>query len=197
MFIIFSTKRLCIRKANDDDRDIRFLFSLWTNPDVMKFVGFPDGLKVTIEQVREGILNQDESEYNQKLLIELLHSGILIGECKLGLPDENGVSETDVKLFPEYWGKGYGTEVKQGLVDYLFIHTDCTVIKATPNILNIASQKMQEKVGGQRIGQEMFCFPEYMKEYTSNVHSYIYHLTRKDWLKQRDHSGRATRPSDV
>ncbi|RKX23729.1 MAG: hypothetical protein DRP45_09800, partial [Candidatus Zixiibacteriota bacterium] len=101
----------------------------------------------------------------------------------LGLPNNEGISETDVKLLPQFWGKSYGSEIKRGLVNYLFTHTNCKGIKATPNKLNIASQKMQESVGAKRVGESIFSFPPEMKDYTSDVPHYIYIVYREDWEK--------------
>jgi [ribosomal protein S5]-alanine N-acetyltransferase len=182
--MIFETSRLIIRKATEKDSDI--FFNLWTDPDVMKFVGFPKGLKITSEEIKKTIQKEDNSEYDRKLVIELKETGQAIGECKLGQPDKNGISETDVKLLPEFWGKGYGKEIKKGLIDYLFTHTKCTGIKATPNKLNIASQKMQESVGAKKMGEELFKFPEHMKDYTVDVSCYIYIVYREDWEKLKD-----------
>jgi len=100
-------------------------------------------------------------------------------------PDDGGISRTDVKLLPEFWGCRYGAEVKQGLVDYLFAHTDCQAIEGTPNIKNHASIKMQEAVGAVRIGQNTFRFPESMASFTTPVHHYIYHVFRQDWEANR------------
>ena len=38
----------------------------------------------------------------------------------LETPDEEGLSTTDVKLLPEFWGNKYGVEIKRALLDYLF-----------------------------------------------------------------------------
>ena len=107
-----------------------------------------------------------------------------IGECKLGLPNEEGVAHTDVKLLPAFWGKGFGVEIKQGLVDYLFTHTSCNSIEASPNRSNIASQKMQEKVGAKRIREGTYHFPEHMRSFTKPVELFIYRLDRSEWEKR-------------
>lgn len=177
--MIFETQKLIIRRA--EEKDANLFYRLWTDGDVMKFVGFPKGLKVTEEEIRESILKQDKTAYDKKLVIELKDTGQAIGECKLGRPNKEGICETDVKLFPTFQGKGYGKEVKKGLVDYLFTHTDCTGIKATPNKLNLASQKMQEAVGAKKVGEALYKFPEHMREYTVDLSFYIYVLYRKDW----------------
>jgi RimJ/RimL family protein N-acetyltransferase len=180
---VFETERLRIRKARLNDEDVNFFHNIWTNPAVMVLVGFPEGLRITREDIRASIRDQDGTEYDKKLVVELKETSKAIGECKLGTPDERDVSETDVKLLPEYWGKGFGTEIKRGLVNYLFENTDCKSIKATPNKNNIASQKMQEAVGGRRVGEGVFEFPEEMKDYTIDVPYYLYVVYKEDWVK--------------
>jgi len=187
--IVFKTNRLIIRKATATDRDVNMFFNLWTNPEVMKFVGFPNGLNITKQAIYEGIADEDEFEYNYKLVAVHRETNQPIGECKLGRPNKEGISETDVKLLPRYWGKGYGTEVKQGLVDYLFTNTDCQAVKATPNKLNIASQKMQEAVGGRKIDEGVFRFPEEMRSYTIDVPHFVYMVYREDWERIRQKIG--------
>jgi ribosomal-protein-alanine N-acetyltransferase len=183
--IVFQTERLNIRKAMDCDADIEFFYRLWTNPEVMTIVGFPQGLRITRDEIRATFKKADDSEYNRRLMVEILETGVPIGECKLGLPDAEEISQTDVKLFPEYWGHGFGTEIKRGLVNYLFRHTDCKAVKATPNRNNIASQKMQTAVGGKCVGEGIFRFPEEMRDYTCEVLHYVYMVLREDWEKEK------------
>jgi len=80
---------------------------------------------------------QKNSEFDRTLIVIDKESNTPIGECKLGLLGEEGVAHTDVKLLPALWGKGFGLEIKQGLVDYLFTHTSCKAIQASPNRSNI------------------------------------------------------------
>lgn len=151
----------------------------------MKYVGYPKGLRITREEIRDGIAGGGESEYEAWLIVTVKNGGYPIGECKLRLPDKEGISETDVKLSPEFWGRGYGSEIKQGLVDYLFSHTDCRAVKGTPNRDNIASQKMQKAVGGRRVGEGIFEFPEEKKDYTCPVPHYVYLVFREDWERRK------------
>jgi RimJ/RimL family protein N-acetyltransferase len=58
------------------------------------------------------------------------------------LPDDDGIASTDIKLLPAYWGQRYGSEIKKGLVDYLFTNTDCLAVEASPNVNNIASIRL-------------------------------------------------------
>jgi len=181
--IVFETERLIVRKATLDD--VAHFYALWTNPQVMENVGFPKGLKVTHAQVENLIGEQGDGAYNGRLLITLKATGEKLGEAALHLPDENGIAETDVKLLPQFWGNKYGAEVKRGLVEYQFSHTDCKVVQASPSVNNIASIKMQEAVGGICVGEKVHEFPEHMSNYTQDVHAYIYHVRREDWEKEQ------------
>ena len=104
-----------------------------------------------------------------------------LGECLMGRPDEDGIARTDIKLLPEFWGHGYGLELKRGLLDYLFRHTDSVAVEATPNVQNAASIAMQEAVGGIRIREAVHEFPESTRDYTIPVHHYVYRVERLRW----------------
>jgi len=87
--------------------------------DLPAVKGFRPGTEDVISREPE-----DDAPFDRRLVAELKGSNQPIGECKLGLPGKDGLSETDVKLLPELWGQGYGTEIKRGLVDYLFRHRE-------------------------------------------------------------------------
>jgi len=148
----------------------------------MTFVGFPQGLQITQEEIEDRIRKQsNEAFLDQRLIVTVGTTGEAIGECTMHTPDENGLAETDVKLLPNYWGHKYGIEIKQALLSILFTKTDCMVVQATPNVKNIASIKMQEAVGGVRVGEQIFEFPEAMRNRTIPVPHYIYHVYRENW----------------
>jgi len=180
---IFTTPRLAIRRARSEDA--AFLNRLWKNPRVMTNVGFPQGLPITREQIKVQIARQGASVYDKYLIVTLRESGEPIGECKLGSPDLQGISTTDVKLSPEFWGQRYGVEVKQGLLDYLFTHAPVLAVEADPACTNPASIRMQEAVGGLRV-----------REYDSAFnHHYVYRAHRFDW--QRLKSGQPAAPEPL
>jgi len=156
--LVFETKRLIVRTATVEDVDL--FYALWTNPQVMKNVGFPHGLRTTRSEIEERLARQGGSEFEQLLVMELRATGQAIGECKLADPDEKGIAEPDIKLLPGFWGHKYGVEAWRELVAYQFMHSDCAAVQATPNVNNSASIKMQEAVGGVRIGEDVYRFPE-------------------------------------
>jgi len=77
--------------------------------------------------------------------------------CRLAPVDEDGYHNIDFMLFPEYWGKKYGSEIVLGLKEYIIKYSkQAKGIQGTPNIYNIASQKLFEKIGCKKTGQIIF-----------------------------------------
>jgi RimJ/RimL family protein N-acetyltransferase len=181
--VIFTTPRLVIQLATVHDAPL--IHRLWTDPRVMRNVGFPKGIPITMQEVEQDIVKRGDSEFTQLLIVRIKSTGEFIGQCLMKLPDENGIAGTDVKLDPTYWGQRFGVEVKRGLLNHLFTHTDCKAVQATPNISNTASIQMQEAVGGVRVGESVYEFPDSMREFTMPVHCYIYSVSREAWMAQR------------
>jgi len=182
--VVFETERLIVRTAAVDDVDL--IHALWTDPRVMTHVGVPRGMRVEKSELRERISRQAGSEFERLLVVELKATWQAIGQCALSCADEEGIAEPDIKLLPAFWGHKYGIEAWRGLVAYQFAHTDCAIVAATPNVENIASIKMQEAVGGVRVGEGVYEFPEAMRDFTTPVHHYVYHVYRADWDQDTD-----------
>jgi RimJ/RimL family protein N-acetyltransferase len=176
---VFETERLVVRTAAVEDADL--IYELWTDPRVMAYVGFPDGLLTTREEIKARIQSSSGSEFDRLLIVGLKPAGQPIGQCLMHRPEEQGIAATDVKLLPAFWGFRYGAEVQCGQVAYLFAHTGCVAVEGTPNVENLASIKMQEAAGAERVGEAVYEFPESMREYTTPVHHYIYRIYRSDW----------------
>ncbi len=157
---------------------------LWTDGEVMKYVGFPNGDDTNPKRI-EAYLNKQADGYFDRVLLACLSDGTAIGECKLCPPDEKNLAHTDIKLHPNHWGSRYGIEIKQALIDYLFTHTGCDGVFASPNQSNIASIKMQEAVGAKKVAEGIYQFPESMKEWTCDVPYYEYVVDRATWETKR------------
>lgn len=100
-------------------------------------------------------------------------------------PDGDGVASTDVKPLPRFQGLGHGSELKLALLDRLFSTTECRGARATPNVGNAASVRMQEKVGGVRVAEGVFRFRRDMGVPTSPVRHYVYLVRRSDWARRK------------
>lgn len=175
---MFKTKRLYIKKAELNDKDINFLVRLHNMPEVMKYVGFPKGLGTNFDRewkATEKNYNND----NARLLIYRKDNDICIGACKIGIPNKEGFCEIDYKLLPEFWGKGFGSEIIKGLANFIFNVKKYRGIQTTPNQQNIASQKICEKIGMKRVKEDIYRAP---KEKTNmvDVPFYLYRILMEE-----------------
>ncbi len=161
--------------------DAELLVELWTDPRVMAWVGFPEGLAVDVDGVRDRIACMGEGLLGQLLVVVEMSSGEPIGECMMHRPDVRGIARTDIKLLPARQGRGYGTETKLMLLDHLFTHTCCTAVEAIPNRDNAASIRMQEAVGGEKVDEGVYTFPPDVREVTAPVHYHVYRVFRSSW----------------
>lgn len=179
--IRLETSRLVVREATNADE--AFIVSLWRDPHVMRFVGFPSGLPTAGADVARRLRCRDG--LSALLIAEETQTGHPIGQCMLGRPDERGVCEPDIKLAPAFWGRGYGRELWTALIDQLFLVTNCSAVRGTPNVANEASIRMQEACGMRRVGGGISEFPESMRAYTESVPYHVYEIERAEWLERR------------
>lgn len=182
---LFVTRRLVVRAAREDDAP--FVISLWSDPRVMRFVGFPHGIPGASEDVPARI--RRGGGLTSLLIAEDRAAHIPIGQCMLGAPDEAGVSQPDIKLAPAFWGRGYGSELWTAIIDQLFLRTSCAVVRGTPNVANAASIRMQEKAGMRRVGGGVSEFPEALRRDTEPVPHYVYDIKRGEWADRRERGG--------
>lgn len=176
----FETARFNVREAGEADAP--FIVSLWSDPQVMRFVGFPSGIPTAVDDVPR---RMRRGGWTALLIAEDRISRESIGQCLLGAPDACGVAEPDIKLAPCFWGRGYGRELWTALVDQLFLHSPCAVVRGTPNIGNMASIRMQESAGMRRVGQGVSEFPDEMRAFTLPVPYFVYEITREEWRRRK------------
>jgi len=84
-------------------------------------------------------------------------------------------------LIPSERRKGYGTEVVQLMVDYLFLSKDIFRIQATTNVRNKASQRILEKAGF-RIEGTMRKFQFVRGVWTDY---YLHSILREEWKEPK------------
>ncbi len=170
---IFSSNRLYFKNINSNlNEDIEMLVKMHNDGDIMKFVGFPNGLNTTFEKEKEQRV-REVGTLEELIFCYDKQTDSCIGYCKIGEPGiyrqavldnkkfdslklnaiDKKVVCIDYKLKKEFWGKGYGTEVVSSLIDYIYNTLNLDVdIQTDPNILNIASIKICEKCGFEKTG---------------------------------------------
>ena len=84
-------------------------------------------------------------------------------------------------LIPGERGKGYGTEVVQLMVDYLFLFKNIVRIQATVDVRNKPSQRVLEKNGFRREGIQRKA--EFVRGQWQD--EYLYSILREEWKEPK------------
>ncbi len=66
--------------------------------------------------------------------------------------ENSGIFEIGYIIKPDYWGKGYGTEMGKALIEYLFQNYNIHKIVASCNANNHSSEDIMKKIGMQLEG---------------------------------------------
>ena len=138
---IFHTNRLSVRQFNELDKD--YFIELLSDPDIInpipQEVFKMDDILAKFKTFSNYDTNTLETEKSIWGVYEINQTE-LIGLCGLLTNDENE-PELPYRLRKKYWGKGYGTEITKGLIDYSFNVLQMVNISADVNIENIGSVK--------------------------------------------------------
>ena len=81
-------------------------------------------------------------------------SNVAIGQMGFkGAPSEDGSIELGYGINPSHWGRGYATEMVNALIGWAAEQPDIKCIRAETLADNLASIRVLEKLGFERVGQ--------------------------------------------
>ena len=157
------------------DADLPLATSLWTDPDVMRYLG----TTMTLEQVSARLaleINRQRTLGIQYWPMFSLEHGDLVG-CSGLRPfhDENGVREIGVHLARRFWGGRYGEEAARAVMAYGFDTLGLDAQTAGHHPENTNSQALITRLGFQYTHSE-FWGP-------ANVMTPYYRLRREAWQR--------------
>jgi RimJ/RimL family protein N-acetyltransferase len=145
--------------------DLPFLIDLWHTPEVMRYADeFPrlrgwsksDNIEHAWECYQEKraefgedytqlILKVDDETSIGESFFARLEEGYTFG--KWHKPEGIVSMMGDIKLLPQYWGEGLGTEGMRQVVRFVFTMTTCELFVVPPNRKNPAAYRVYEKAG--------------------------------------------------
>ena len=155
--INIKTKNLILRQP--EEGDFNFLKNMWENGEVMKYVGFPKGLKQSDKKIKKWIKDWCTPD-KLRLVIEDKRTKKPIGEIgyrvekKYPYAKNKKVAAMDIKIGnPDYWSKGLAMEALDALINKLKKTSDIDIFEVTPNIENKAALKLYKKLGFRKVGK--------------------------------------------
>jgi RimJ/RimL family protein N-acetyltransferase len=164
MKVFLETERLRLREFTEEDADL--LLELDSDPEVMRYIG-PYGLPDSAayrERVRTKWIPYYArgKGYGFWAALEKATGAFLGWVCLRPALDylfaaEAGHRANEVELGYRLrraaWGRGYATEAARALVPKAFAESDAACVVATALVGNVASTRVMEKAGLQRVGQ--------------------------------------------
>lgn len=137
--------RATLKRTEADD--LPFLKQLWNDGRVMKWVGFPNGTGATDEGISEWLQRRSSHPHFRHYIV-LDDNGQRCGEVCFGAPFVNGGSGLDIKLLPEFQGKGLATQALMAVIDAAFQHDpECQVVWTEPSETNAAARRLYARCG--------------------------------------------------
>jgi RimJ/RimL family protein N-acetyltransferase len=131
------------------ETDFDNYLSLVSNADVMKMVtGRPDIESEARKRLERMLLINQENPKIGLYKVSLRSNGNFVGHAKLEGTKKNE-AEIGYLLMPEFWGKGYGSEIAEKLVDQGKLINEIHNLIAIIDPENIASKRILEKQGFQ------------------------------------------------
>jgi [ribosomal protein S5]-alanine N-acetyltransferase len=145
------TERLLLRDILE--KDCQAMHELDTNPLVQMYLGGekpPNDEQDTLEAIRYRRAHYEKYGFGRWAAVEIL-SGKVIGWA--GLKVETNVNghesfyDLGYRLLPEYWNRGYATELSTALLEYGFEKLGMKRICAYVEEEAVASRRVLEKIG--------------------------------------------------
>ena len=135
--------------------DLENVQRLWADGDVMKFVGFPDGLHETDEEMKDWYswIESGRPALNHYSIFE---NGQYCGESFYNIDAEHKSAALDIKLFAFARGRGIATAGLSHAIEDAFLNGAETVW-VDPNSENYKAISLYERLGFKKKD-----FPEYL-----------------------------------
>lgn len=139
-----------VRFSDSNRRNIR---ALWENGLVMRYVGFPDGLGWSQAKFDSMWPSLRDDPKALRLALEN-NSGRFLGEAMISSPGSDGFCQPDLKLLPEFWGKGLAYEAWQTILERSWARWPEAGFLVTPNIENSRAIDLYKRLGFEFDGEE-------------------------------------------
>lgn len=114
------------------EADLADVARLWADPEVMRWVGYPGGLRLTDDELRRWLAWAEESPDRRHFVVSDDEIGFC-GELFSAVDRGTGRAALDVKLLPAARGRGVATAALRWLVDLGPRPGPATSLRARPS----------------------------------------------------------------
>jgi RimJ/RimL family protein N-acetyltransferase len=175
-----TTDRLALRRFTEDD--FEWLVGLYSDADVMRYVGGPKTREAIRQQVDIRILNYYDEHPGLGVWATVERSTrALVGFHALNQIWGETIEQVGFFLAKAAWGRGYGTEMGEALLRYGFRDLALPRIVGMADLDNLASQRVLAKIGLHRNGERAFPHPAYVDAGPMAW----FERNREEWLAER------------
>lgn len=143
---IVETERLIIREFEEDD--IISLYKIESDERILEFIPWNklSSLSECRRQLKKIIENYKKGKLNS-WAITIKETGDVIGITQLFYSKKIKGVEIGTKILPEYWSKGYASELTKAVIQYGLYDLDIDEIFAVTDINNAGAIKSLENCG--------------------------------------------------
>jgi len=155
--------------------DFENLITLWNNGEVMFFVGFPDGLGITLEEMDEWLtwaINKPKRCHYSIYAEEIGYCG----ETFYNVDFEDGTACLDIKLLPAARGKGIAQTALKFAIDKAFDVGNAKRVYVDPHPNNHKAWALYEKLGFKSKPR-----PKYLDESDTYLE-----ITKEEWAQRTE-----------
>jgi ribosomal-protein-alanine N-acetyltransferase len=146
---LFETSRLLVRHWEEDDLDN--VFYLYSDPAVMQFIRATLSLEETRHILLTHIEHYKTHSFEGRFGVIEKNTGNFIGTFLLKQSDSVEGIEIGYAFLKAYWGRGLGTELVTGGVEFAFNETGAGELFAITELSNEASKKVLRKCGFRQL----------------------------------------------
>lgn len=133
-------ERVVIRSTTENN--LTDIMHLWNNGEVMKWVGFPDGLGYSLQDMRkwyERLLSTPERHH---FLVQAEQVGFC-GEVFYAVDGEYNRAGLDIKFMPGAQGRGLATDALKTLIRHVFEQEpEVNAVWVEPSEVNTAARDL-------------------------------------------------------
>ena len=158
-----TTARLALRRFTPGDLD--WLADLYSDPDVMRYLGGVKDRAKAEELLDTRILRYYQEHPGLGIWTTVERAtGTRLGFHLLNHIRGESIVQVGFTLEKSAWGKGFGTEMASAVLRYGFVDLGLPRIAGMASLQNHASQRVLLKIGLERKGERAFPHPDYAAE---------------------------------